>query len=314
MYLDLRGQRRDALHDAQDVASPGLVALHGRHVIRRLDVQAAAVEGEPLPDEDDLPFCLFGDVGEMDQAGRGRRAASYCQQCAHPLLLQALFVPYLAVQPRLHGKLLGPPRQDGRIDDVAGLVGQLARRYLSGGELQPLRGLPGGEVRDGDLPEAEPFIVVLVLLLVPVEGVAAEPRGLGQYDGTGEPVPLEGPRFALTQRGEGDERRLVVLASRRAQRVGQHVADQRGTALLALAQPREVEVPNLPPKERNPQQGSLLSLEVLAFPQLPDEVPEGQRRSLRTILLAKRQYQSAALPFLRGAVIDFDVDHPEKPP
>ena len=116
----------------------------------------------------------------MDQAGRGRRTAPHRQQCTHPLLLQALFVPYLAVQPRLHGKLLGPPRQDGRIDDVAGLVGQLARRYLSGGELQPLRGFPGGGVRDGDLPEAESLIVVLVLLLVLVEGVAAEPRGLGQ--------------------------------------------------------------------------------------------------------------------------------------
>ena len=52
------------------------------------------------------------------------------------------------------------------------------RRYLSGGELQPLRGFPGGQIRDGDLPEAESLIVVLVLLLVLVEGVAAEPRGL----------------------------------------------------------------------------------------------------------------------------------------
>ena len=63
-------QLRSSPQNSQNIARPGLVALHGEHELIRLDVQASAVERNSLPDKRDS-FCwlAFRPVRQVYESG-----------------------------------------------------------------------------------------------------------------------------------------------------------------------------------------------------------------------------------------------------
>ena len=75
-----------------DRGRAGHVALHGVHGVAGLDGETAGVEGDALADQREVGDRLGGGVAELDQPGRGARAAADAEQTAAAELGQLLLV------------------------------------------------------------------------------------------------------------------------------------------------------------------------------------------------------------------------------
>jgi len=65
VHLDLRLERGDRGHEANDVRGAGHVVLHLLHALRGLDADAAGVERDAFADEDELLFPFFAGTYDM---------------------------------------------------------------------------------------------------------------------------------------------------------------------------------------------------------------------------------------------------------
>ena len=222
MDLDGRTEAREHLHHAEDGGRPRHVALHGGHALGGLEVQAAGVEGDALPDEGDPPAgAALGHVGEVDERGRLGAPAIDPQERAHAHPRAGLAIEDADPEAAGLGELasgLGEPgggHAVGRlVDQVAGEARRLGgevgdpQAFAQVGLVAGRRGEEGGRL-DGSL--------IGPLGLVAVEGVQAEPEaladGLGS-DARGEPRP--------DQRQDDVARPGIASPARRGRRGAAH--------------------------------------------------------------------------------------------
>ena len=120
-------QARQRLHGAEHRGTARHVHLHVFHAARRLDRNAAAVEGQSLADQHDRRAA--GAPGRVFQNDEGRRlgaALRDAQQAAHVQRFHFRLIQEPAAQRRGLCQGLGGGCQVGRIDVVARTVAQIA--------------------------------------------------------------------------------------------------------------------------------------------------------------------------------------------
>ena len=178
--LQREAQGADSPHGRQDGAGPGLVPLHGAHVVPGLDVQAAAVKGQSLADEGDAPLRrAFRLPGEVDEAGLVFRAFPDAPERLHPHGPDGRVVVHGALQ---SGFIRDLPRTVGQglgVDDVTGLAGEVPGLVLGSGHdgarFEPF--LVGAFKQEGFYPETGRLVLRVAPVLV--ESVARKDGSLG---------------------------------------------------------------------------------------------------------------------------------------
>ena len=184
MNLDGKLEPRGSEHDAEGRGGPGHVALHVHHRARGLDAQAACVEGQALPDENDLLLWARRFVDHVNDARLDRAAFVHREQQVHAFFFDASLVPHAAGQPELLGLARGGAGQGHggqvigwAVHEITGEIGAFCDRFArpdrSGEAALAFRGAEN----DGGCERRARLLVALVLGVA--VGPADEPLGHG---------------------------------------------------------------------------------------------------------------------------------------
>src|SRR5581483_10521158 len=132
--IDLGLARSERLHQPDDTGGAGHVALHVLHARRRLDRNATGVEAHALADERHRRFALLAAIpAHENDATRMRRALPDAEQSVHAELLHRWNVEHVDADAELP-KRRGAPRKFFRIEDIRGLVDEIARKADAAGD------------------------------------------------------------------------------------------------------------------------------------------------------------------------------------
>src|SRR5690606_9583001 len=240
-HVQLRAVFAQRLHGAEHAGAAAHVELHLVHGRRRLERNAAGVEGKSLADQHvRLLRGLAALVFEDDQPGRLAAAAGDGQQGAHAQLFHLLLVQHRDLEILVglaHG--LGLLGEVGRRADVARQVAEIAgQRHARG---QRLTGLDGVAERGGAVGRMQGDArgcpgVFFLLALAGVEAI----EGVGEG---GDDV-LRGARLVITENAIEREHDVLRTAGLQLRGGGaEGLFETEVAQLLALAQAHQQHAP-----------------------------------------------------------------------